>query len=313
MKRFFLYTAMLVVMPLSMQAQDDDMYFFPSKSKAEKLKERSAASDQTYYSGSSRDVDEYNRMGGSTYDYLGADSTLQDVIDFDGIAGVYPDSVGEYELTRKMSRWDGYEPSQAYWSGYQDGRNDEWSMSHWHSPWYYSYYPWYDSWGYDPWYYSSWHYAWYDPWYYDPWYIPGYRYGYYRPYWGGGYSRRSALYARNGNTGTISRYDGHRGRFTGVRSSTSSISRRPTGTTVRNTGTSSNSVSRNSNLGNIRSSSSSSSSNRSTYTPNTSSSSNSSIGNSQRSGSFGGSRGGSVGGGSRSGSIGGSSRMGGRR
>ena len=196
MNNRLLASLILGALPLTMVAQDDDMYFVPTK----KAVEREAASyDEpraTYYSGINRSVDEYNRRGGSYYQVLPADTsgTGNDVISFNGEQGVYPaDSVNadnDYALTRRMARYDGYEPDiafrEGYREGYRDGRHDSW-----HSPWYYStYYPWYDSYWYwnDPWYYS--YYGWYDPWYYDPWYRRpygwyGYHYGYYRPYYYG--------------------------------------------------------------------------------------------------------------------------------
>ena len=200
-------------LPAAMMAQDDDMYFASSKQK----NQQSARDIQSvnvrrgtdvYYSGSQRSVDEYNRRLQSNYEVLPADTG--DIISFAPVEGVYPDSVGDFQLTRQMQRWDDYVPTTAYWEGYAQGQRDSYG---WHSPWYYSsYYPWYDSWYYyDPWYYSSWHYGWYgDPWYYG-WGYPYYHryyggwyggWGYYHPrhyYYGGG-----RVYARQ--NGTIDRY-----------------------------------------------------------------------------------------------------------
>ena len=214
-----LVSLILGALPLTMMAQDDDMYFVPSKkSSVSTTTVRNVRPAPTFDSGSSRSVDEYNRRGGSYYEVLPTDSVGNDIISFNGELGVYPDSnaVEDFALTREMSRWDGYEPDpNAYAEGYRDGRRDSWSLYSWHSPWFYSsYYPWYDSsywyWN-DPWYYRryGWYYSWYDPWYYD-WYRPYGYYSYYGPYYyGGGYWRggggRSSLYARNGNTGTINR------------------------------------------------------------------------------------------------------------
>lgn len=181
----------------SLQAQDDDMYFVPTKQNV--ARDRAAyygiPADDGYYSGSSRSVDEYNRRWSSQYEVLPADTG--DVISFAAVEGVYPDSVGDYQLTQRMTRFDGYEPSAAYWAGYNQGRSDSWG---WHSPWYYSYYPWYDSYWYwnDPWY---WDYGWYDPWYYHGWGWGGYYSSwYYRPWLysgyyyggGGGYAHRTS-------------------------------------------------------------------------------------------------------------------------
>lgn len=186
MKKWILLSVMLGAVTLPGLAQDDDMYFVPSKNSV--ARERASASYSSpaapvYHSGSWRSIDDYNRRG-SSYEVLPSDSS--DIINFLGVEGVYPDSLSDFELSRKMSRFDGYEPYEAYMAGYAKGYSD-WS---WHSPWYYSsFYPWYDSWYYDPWYYG---YGWYDPWYYSYWGWGGYysRY-YYHPWyygrgWGGG-------------------------------------------------------------------------------------------------------------------------------
>ena len=177
----------LVLTSLQAMAQDD-MYFMHSK---KQKAEREAAR---------RNVDDYNRMG-SQIETLPADTG--DVITFDPVEGVYPDSVGDYQLTKQMTRFDDYVPSIAYWEGYSAGRRDSWG---WHSPWYYSsLYSWYEPWYYDPWY----GYGWYDPWYYDPWY---YNYGWrHYGYWGGYYYHPvvyvgGGRYNYSGTSGNRSRY-----------------------------------------------------------------------------------------------------------
>lgn len=184
--RCMLLTLLIGMLPLLMMAQDD-MYFVTGRQKAAKNSEpRSSyvSVPETYYSGSSRSVDEYNRRGGSSYEVLPVDTG--DIISFAPVEGVYPDSLLDFKATRELTRWDGYTPSQAYWEGYSQGNSD--ARSTWHSPWYYSsFYPWYDSWYwdpwyYDPWYFSSWHYGWYDPWYYGGYWGPYYHWG-----WGGYY------------------------------------------------------------------------------------------------------------------------------
>ena len=184
----FLASLILGVLPLTMMAQDDDMYFVPSKkstTKATTVRPVAVRPAPVYYSGSNRNVDEYNRRGGSSYEVIPVDTTGKgnDIIDFNGEVGVYPDSLQQaedFELTREMSRWDGYEPAVTYLEGYRDGRRD----AYWHSPWFYSYYPWYDAW-YDPWYgYRGWYSTLYDPWFYDPWYYDRYYYGGYYGYYG---------------------------------------------------------------------------------------------------------------------------------
>lgn len=197
MKKVFLF-GVLSALPLLMSAQDDDMYFVPTKENVAKEAKTYGLPKNTYYSGSDRTVDDYNRRAWSSA--VPIDSAGNDIIDFSAVRGAYPDSLyqeqtdNDYRYTRQMSRFDDYSPSSAYWEGYQAGR--------WSSPWYYSrWYGWYDPWYYgDPWYYSSWYgpswywggwyggyYAgWYDyyrPWHHGGWYGPG--------YWGGGVIRTS--------------------------------------------------------------------------------------------------------------------------
>ena len=183
MKKSLLISLLIGALPLGMAAQDDDLYFVPKKSttiaaESELTFKRGVPRD-TYYSGSNRSVDDYNRRLST---YVPIDSVMSDTIDFSAEMGVYPDSLGfeDFELTKRLGRFDGYDYSQssAYWAGYNAGRN-AWG---WYSPWYYNRYGWYDPWyyGYDPYYY----YGWYDPWY--PGYYSYYGWGY--PYrWGWGY------------------------------------------------------------------------------------------------------------------------------
>ena len=168
------------MLPLSLVAQDDDLYFVPKKKSVEKVTDNYGIPANVYYVGSDRSIDEYNRRTKSYYEVIGADSTLNDTISFSAEKGIYPDSISDedFKLTKEMSRFDDYRLSDydAFWAGYNAGRYD-WA---WHSPWYYSRYGWYD-----PWYYSRW--AWYDPWYYgygwyNPWY---YGYGWYDPWYYG--------------------------------------------------------------------------------------------------------------------------------
>lgn len=191
MKRLLLTTlTALMLMPLTATAQDD-MYFVPTKSNVKKSAEKYGMPKDTYYCGSKRDVDEYNRrlkskvevisddalLAGNSLadnDTLVTDTLVGDTIVFIAEKGVYPkdnarmQSDNDYKYTRNMSRWDNYEVSNAYWNGYNDGRFNRW-------------YGWSSF--YDPWYYSSWYGGWYDPWYYS-WY--GGYYPYYPIYVGGG-------------------------------------------------------------------------------------------------------------------------------
>jgi hypothetical protein len=207
MKKWFLLSVMLGAVSLSGLAQDDDMYFVPTKKNVARERASYGIPTNTYYSGSSRSVDEYNRRWGSSYEVLPADTG--DIISFAAVEGIYPDSVGEFSLTKQMARFDGYEPSAAYWAGYNRGYSDSWG---WHSPWYYSYYPWYDSWYWDPWYWDSWYYS---PYYYSGWYYP-YHYSpwYYGGWYGGGGITYVNRYPGTQNHGRISG-SGNRGFATG--------------------------------------------------------------------------------------------------
>ena len=59
MKKFILLSISLGLLPFTMVAQDDDLYFKPKKV----VRDRSEQVDTRSYSGSNRDVDEYNRRG----------------------------------------------------------------------------------------------------------------------------------------------------------------------------------------------------------------------------------------------------------
>lgn len=210
MKKLILISLLIGALPLSMVAQDDDLYFVPKKSsKVERVNDDYGLPRETYYSGSNRSVDDYNRRVST---YVPIDSASSDIIDFNGELGVYPDSLEDYKLTKKMERFDDYSLSDnaAYWAGYQEGRHDLW----WHSPWYYRTYGWYN--WYDPWYYTSWRYGIYDPWYYGPyswyggwWYDPWYDPWYYGSYWGYPYYRYG--YAYWGGGGRRVSYNDHAG------------------------------------------------------------------------------------------------------
>ena len=174
MKKLIVIAMLTLVLPLNVAAQDD-LYFVPTKANVKKTSENYGMPKDTYYCGSSRDVDEYNRRLRSSVQPIDGDSAANDVISFDAVRGEYPDSLAaltedDYKYTRKMSRWDD-DYRNAYWYGYTDGRFDRWyGWSTFYDPWYYG--SWYGGW-YDPWY-AGWHsyygwggwYGWYDPWYY---------------------------------------------------------------------------------------------------------------------------------------------------
>ena len=193
MKKLIIIAMVTLVLPLTVAAQDD-LYFVPTKANVKKTSEKYGIPKDTYYCGSTRDVDEYNRRLRSTVEPIDGDSVGNDVIKFDAVRGEYPDSLAalaedDYKCTRKMSRWDD-DYREAYWYGYTDGRFNRWyGWSSFYDPWYYG--SWYGGW-YDPWYcgwhsYYGWHGyygwgGWYDPWYYG---WGGY-YPYYPIYVGGG-------------------------------------------------------------------------------------------------------------------------------
>ena len=140
MKKLFLLSAM-ITLSTGAWAQDD-MYFVPSKKNIEKEITAQSLPKDTYYSGSDRSVDDYNRR--SVYQSI--DSLGNDIIEFNTSKGSYPvDSLSEdYQVTRRMERFDDYTVKDAYIDGYRDGTYD----SMWHSPWYYTrygyVYTWYD-------------------------------------------------------------------------------------------------------------------------------------------------------------------------
>lgn len=219
MKKLLLISVLLGLMPSSLTAQVDDLYFVPKKKSTTKVTDNYGLPREVYYSGSDRSIDEYNRRG--HFDHIAKDSTLNDTINFSAEKGIYPDSTlnEDFEITKKMSRFDDYSiaDNEAFWAGYAAGRYD-WG---WHSPWYYTRFGWYDPW-YSPWYYSwywndpwfyggyyGWYGGWYGSWYglgyyplYSSWYGPWY-YGYYT-YYGGGYIGRTHSVSTIGG-GTIRR------------------------------------------------------------------------------------------------------------
>ena len=306
------------MLPLTMVAQDDDLYFVPKKKSVERVTDNYGMPTDVYYSGSDRSIDEYNRRLKSRVEVIGGDSTLCDTISFSAEKGVYPnDSISDedFKLTKKMSRFDDYRISdnEAFWAGYAAGRYD-WA---WHSPWYYTRYGWYDPWYYTRWrWYDPWYYDWYDPWY-DPWYYGyGWYSGWYAPRYYGWYSGGSVgrHYANTIGAGTIRRDGGthmgyHRSgsssRYANGSRMSSELRNRTVNGNSRNGRVNRSSASRNYDSSNY---------NRGTFSGNTGSYSSSrgnggsfSSSSSRSSGGFSGGGGGSRGGG------GGGGRVGGRR
>ena len=115
MKKLFLLFVLAGAMPLSMMAQDDDLYFVPSKKKAE-TKSSSVNDKPAYYVGSQRDVDEYNRRGKyrDMYQKVGVDSLGNDIIEFQAGTGLYPDSLALDSLNLALKKKKSYDDEDDY-------------------------------------------------------------------------------------------------------------------------------------------------------------------------------------------------------
>ena len=114
MKKLLVLSAMILAMPLAMMAQDDDMYFVPSKKNT--VKEPKTV----YYAGSDRNIDEYNRRGKFASKVVPMDS---DIVAVDTVAGIYPETISltdllsngykivkddedeDYRYSRMLDRW----------------------------------------------------------------------------------------------------------------------------------------------------------------------------------------------------------------
>lgn len=224
MKKILILILMAQMLPDTLLAQNDDMYFVP-KEKKEIKKVRTlpaVVTRDTYYCGSDRDVDEYNRRPSrinSSLVKVGVDSLGNDVFQFvsgnDSLTGDSLSRRGEgrsiepggyeaeedYRCTRRMQRFDGYggggmdydDYCYAYNRGYVDGLTS-WNVSFgWYDPWWYSsrYYGW-SGW------YNSFYFGWHGPWFggwYDPWYP-----GWHNHWYPGGYYPSVRYYS--GITGT---------------------------------------------------------------------------------------------------------------
>lgn len=152
-------------------AQDDDVYFVPSKSSKTSQKDRSNFSSQaeripveasnTYdnlYEMSDRDIDAYNRRYAVTDSIDATDDYVED------------NEEGTY--TRRLVRFHSPTVGVYVSSPYYDVVADYYWYDPWFTPWYYS--PFYGpsyAWTWSPWAYDwywgwGWHTWWYDPWHY---------------------------------------------------------------------------------------------------------------------------------------------------
>ena len=93
MKKWILLTT-ICSLPLQLMAQDDDMYFVPTKENVAKEAENYGMPKKTYYSGSNRSIDDYNGRQSSSITPI--DSTGQKV------------ETEDYQYTRQLSRFDDY-------------------------------------------------------------------------------------------------------------------------------------------------------------------------------------------------------------
>ena len=185
MKKTGLLSILIGILPFTAMAQNDDVYFTPKKANRTNIadEEDHHRRDETYYSGSNRNVDEYNRRGkmGSSYQKIGRDSLGNVVLEEDGSC-IYPDSSYVGEVGKKYRRRSFDDDDEFYYSR---------RVSRFYDPWFFGYY------GYVPYYYSRWDWDFYDPWYggyasyWHGYYSPWYR-GWYNPYYG--YGWRSPYY-----------------------------------------------------------------------------------------------------------------------
>ena len=197
-----LIVSILFGMVSSFSFAQDDMYFVPKKTAKDVKQEL-----RPTHSGSSRDVDEYNRHGNfrSRYYEIGNDSTANDTFAFE--PGSYADTLfinqggggydaeDDYAYCRRMSRFDDF-----YWC-------DPWLYG-WYDPYWYGSPYWYGRYGW----YNPWYYSWYGPWSYYGWYYPSYWHRpIYRTY-GGITGTRNHGRVGYGRPGTSNRnFNGYRG------------------------------------------------------------------------------------------------------
>ena len=177
---------------LAIQAQDDDMYSFSSKKKAQKnttvyLPEETQTGydddrdpNADYHTGQLRDIDEYNRRGSTqqaempSYQFKG-DTLLvtttpaqEEMADYDaGYYAGYTDGFhdGDFYYTSRLTRYRGLRIYDPY----------IWDITYgWYSPWYDPWYGWhspYYHYGYTGWYNWGWgwpHYGWDYGWHHPP-------------------------------------------------------------------------------------------------------------------------------------------------
>ncbi len=190
MKRLGLLAIGLAFGSFTAMAQTDDVYFVPKKSDRinKEYKDRGERDADVYYSGSDRNVDEYNRRNrnGSSYQKIRRDSLGNVIVEEDVNTSFAGRDRDAYDRSRRDRR-DYYDDDDYYYSR---------RVSRFYDPWFFGYY------GYSPYYgYSRWDWDWYDPFYYgygprwrgyysywyNDWAYPYYGYGWRSPYYYGGY------------------------------------------------------------------------------------------------------------------------------
>ena len=151
-KKMILLAVWTGIMPLSLYAQNDDLYFIPKRSteKADTDKSQTAPSYRSSY----RDIDEYNRRTPAEP----AEEKRSACRDRDRR---FDDDYDDYTYSQRMRRFDGYY-----------GWNDYYYNNYWdYDPYWYGYYS----------FYRPWPYTWYGPrpyyWYSYRWRYPYYDYG----------------------------------------------------------------------------------------------------------------------------------------
>ena len=187
MKRIFISLIALCTVSVGSFAQNDDLYFVPSRSAKTTATPPSGVPSSSYqpigtpnegYWAEGRgndhwDVDAYNRRGAYA-DSLNADSLYQSM--YADSLSLYAGGSG-YDCTERIIRFHSPSPGVCVSSPYYV---DFYYDTYWYDPWYRSSWYWgvYDPWwgwgyGYSPYWYSGWYgwYGWYNPWYH-PWYDP---------------------------------------------------------------------------------------------------------------------------------------------
>ena len=63
MKKINIFSVLIALIPFTVMAQDDDLYFIPKKAVRHQITSSSFGERNSYYAGSNRNIDEYNLRG----------------------------------------------------------------------------------------------------------------------------------------------------------------------------------------------------------------------------------------------------------